>query len=212
MWLEWLATNTTGGRRPSNVSRPSVRRRTYQAITGAKKPERIVSRANRAGAHRAHGMSSAAHLISRPRSRALRAVWSTRSWAASRMRGWSGLFSAMVASTPGSHPGYLRYLPRRAAGWYDLRMAHEREHPAQPQQSDDEGFAEGQEKIRPEPPDQERVRDFGEGQELTPDTPEEEHIGRFSEVQEEEAETPEKIVERDFGEGQEETPPESPDR
>ena len=95
MWLEWLATKITGGLRPSKTSRPSVRRRTYQAITGAKKPDRIVSRAKRAGAQRAHGMSRAAHLISRPRSRALRAVWSTRSWAASRMRGWVGLFSAM---------------------------------------------------------------------------------------------------------------------
>ncbi len=207
MWLEWLATKTTGALSPSKVSRPSVRRRTYQAMTGAKKPERIVSRANRAGAQRAHGMSRAAHLISRPRSRALRAVWSTRSWAASRLRGWSVLFSAMPASTPGSHPGYHRYLPRRAAGWYDLRMADEREHPAQPQQSDDEGFAEGQEQIHPESPDQERVRDFGEGQELTPDAPEEEHIGRFSEGQEEEGETPEKVVERDFAEGQEDLPP-----
>ena len=60
---------------------------------------------------------------------------------------------------------------------------------------------------RSEPPDQERVRDFGEGQEDFPESPEEEHIGRFSEGQEEEPETPEKLVERDFGEGQEERPP-----
>jgi hypothetical protein len=88
-------------------------------------------------------------------------------------------------------------------------MADEREHPAQPPEyGDDEGFAEGQEQVRPEPPEQERVRDFGEGQELRPDAPEEQRIGRFSEGQEEEGETPEKVVERDFAEGQEERPPE----
>jgi len=86
-------------------------------------------------------------------------------------------------------------------------MADEREHPAQPFDDKGEGFAEGQEELRPEPRDQERVRDYGEGQEQDPDTPEEEHIGRFSEGQEEEGETPEKLVERDFGEGQEERPP-----
>src|SRR3954449_12393072 len=125
MWLAWLATKTTGGRSPENTSRPSIRRRTYQAITGPKKPERIVSRAKRAGAHRAHGMSSAAHLISRPRSRALRAVRTTRSWAASRARWWGALFSAMARSTPPSHPGYHCYSAGGAQGGYDVRMATE---------------------------------------------------------------------------------------
>ena len=130
------------------------------------------------------------------------------------MRGWGGLFSAMLRTTPRSHPGYLRYLPWRGAGWYDPDMADEHDrpgradpHPAQPPEyGEDEGFAEGQETI-PEPPDQEKVRDFGEGQELHPDSPEEEHVGRFSEGQEEEPETPEKLIERDFAEGQEERPP-----
>jgi hypothetical protein len=83
--------------------------------------------------------------------------------------------------------------------------ADDREHPAQPPQRG-EGFGEGQEEIRPEPPDQEKIRDFGEGQERSPDSPEEEHIGRFSEGQEEEPETPEKDIERRFSEGQEERP------
>jgi len=81
----------------------------------------------------------------------------------------------------------------------------DREHRAQPEQVD-EGYAEGQE-VKPDSPDEERVRDFGEGQELAPLSEEEEDIGRFSEGQEEEGETPEKLVERDFGEGQEERPP-----
>ena len=87
-------------------------------------------------------------------------------------------------------------------------MADEREHPAQPPQSDDEGFAEGQEQIHPESPDRgarARLRRGPGG--LAPDAPEEEHIGRFSEGQEEEGETPEKVVERDFAEGQEDLPP-----
>jgi hypothetical protein len=123
----------------------------------------------------------------------------------------------MLRTTPGSHPGYLRYLRPPGGGWYDPTMADEeerppaadrvdeREHPAQPPQRG-EGFGEGQEEI-PEPPDQEKIRDFGEGQERDPDSPEEEHIGRFSEGQEELPETPEKEIERDFAEGQEESPP-----
>ena len=78
-------------------------------------------------------------------------------------------------------------------------MADEREHPAQPFDDKGEGFAEGQEEVRPEPPDQERVRDYGEGQELDPDTPEEEHVGRFSEGEEEEPDSPEKERPGSFG-------------
>ena len=85
-------------------------------------------------------------------------------------------------------------------------MADEREHPAQPFDDKGEGFAEGQEEVRPEPPDQERVRDYGEGQEIDPDSPEEEHIGRFSEGQEELPDTPDKVAERRFSEGQEVSP------
>jgi hypothetical protein len=80
----------------------------------------------------------------------------------------------------------------------------DREHPAQPEQVD-EGFAEGQE-VKPDTPEEERVRDFGEGQEVAPLSEEEEDIGRFSEGQEELPETPEKVVERRFSEGQEDSP------
>ena len=76
----------------------------------------------------------------------------------------------------------------------------QREHPAQPPQTH-EGFAEGQE-VKPDLPEEERVRDFAEGQEVTPH----EDIGRFSEGQELEPETPEKVVERRFSEGQEISP------
>jgi len=76
----------------------------------------------------------------------------------------------------------------------------QRDHPAQPPQTD-EGFAEGQE-IKPDTPEEERVRDFAEGQEVVP--PEE--IGRFSEGQELVPDTPEKEIERRFSEGQEIAP------
>src|SRR3954447_5740250 len=79
-----------------------------------------------------------------------------------------------------------------------------REHNAQPEQVD-EGFAEGQE-IKPDTPEEERVRDFAEGQEIAPLSEEEEEIGRFSEGQEDLPETEEKVVERRFSEGQEESP------
>ena len=75
-----------------------------------------------------------------------------------------------------------------------------REHAAQPPQVD-EGFGEGQE-TKPDSPEEERVRDFAEGQEVAPN----EDIGRFSEGQEIEPETPEKVVERRFSEGQEIAP------
>jgi hypothetical protein len=76
----------------------------------------------------------------------------------------------------------------------------QREHRAQPPQVD-EGFAEGQD-VKPDTPEEERVRDFAEGQELAPH----EDVGRFSEGQELEPETPEKVVERRFSEGQEISP------
>jgi hypothetical protein len=76
----------------------------------------------------------------------------------------------------------------------------DREHPAQPSQTD-EGFAEGQE-IKPDTAEEERVRDYAEGQEVVPH----EDLGRFSEGQELEPETPDKVVERRFSEGQEIAP------
>src|SRR3954462_2967070 len=128
----------------------------------------------------------------------------------------------MARSTPRSHRGYLRYLAGAAPVGYDLRMSTEddraaedaqraahppladqvdqREHRAQPEQVD-EGFAEGQE-VKPDTPEEERVRDFAEGQEVVPH----EDIGRFSDGQEIEPETPEKVVEGRFSEGQEIAP------
>jgi hypothetical protein len=109
-----------------------------------------------------------------------------------------------------------RHLPGPALGWYDRHMPDEhdrppaadrvddREHPAQPEQTD-EGFAEGQE-VRPDTPEEEVVRDFAEGQEVPGKTEEEERIGRFSEGQELEPDTPEKVVERRFSEGQDAGP------
>ena len=76
----------------------------------------------------------------------------------------------------------------------------EREHPAQPPQTG-EGFGEGQE-VEPDTPEEERVRDFAEGQEHRPH----EDVGRFSEGQEVLPETPEKVVERRFSEGQDAGP------
>ena len=74
------------------------------------------------------------------------------------------------------------------------------QHPAQPPQVD-EGFAEGQQN-KPDPPEEERVRDYAEGQEVVPH----EEMGRFSEGQELDPDTPEKVVERRFSEGQEIAP------
>ena len=77
----------------------------------------------------------------------------------------------------------------------------QRDHPAQPPQTD-EGYAEGQE-VKPDTEEEERVRDYAEGQEAVPH----EEIGRFSEGQELEPQhTPEKDVERRFSEGQEIAP------
>jgi hypothetical protein len=80
----------------------------------------------------------------------------------------------------------------------------DREHPAQPPQTD-EGYAEGQE-VKPDTPEEQRIRDFGEGQETPTRTEDEEEIGRFSEGQEVLPETPEKVVERRFSEGQDAGP------
>src|SRR4051795_4473439 len=132
----------------------------------------------------------------------------------------------MAGSTPPSHRGYLRYWGDTRRGGDDLSMADEndrlaedaqraapppfadrvdqRDHPAQPAQTD-EGFAEGQE-IKPDTPEEERVRDFAEGQEIAPLSEQEEDIGRFSEGQELLPETPDKVVERRFSEGQDAGP------
>jgi hypothetical protein len=81
------------------------------------------------------------------------------------------------------------------------------EHPAKPEQPEDEGFAEGE--ASPEAyPDEEHVGRFSEGEEaLGEDDPEKQHRGRFSEGEEALGEEdPEKHVERRFSEGQEIAP------
>jgi hypothetical protein len=82
------------------------------------------------------------------------------------------------------------------------------EHPAKPEQPQDEGFAEGE--ASPETyPDEDHVGRFSEGEEQLPDSPEKEHRGRFSEGEEEPGEDDhEKHVERRRGEGQDHQPPE----
>jgi hypothetical protein len=89
---------------------------------------------------------------------------------------------------------------QRAAPPPTADQVDEREHVAQPPQVD-EGFEEGQDR-KPDTAEEQRVRDFGEGQEVAPD----EDLGRFSEGQELEPETAEKVVERRFSEGQEISP------
>jgi hypothetical protein len=82
------------------------------------------------------------------------------------------------------------------------------EHPAKPEQPQDEGFAEGE--ASPETyPDEEHVGRFSEGEEELPDSAKKEHRGRFSEGEEELGEDdPEKHVERRFSEGVDHQPPE----
>jgi hypothetical protein len=83
------------------------------------------------------------------------------------------------------------------------------EHPAKPEQPQDEGFAEGE--ASPETyPEDEHVGRFSEGEEALPeDTAEKVHRGRFSEGEEELGEEdPEKHVERRFSEGLDHQPPE----
>jgi hypothetical protein len=83
------------------------------------------------------------------------------------------------------------------------------EHPAKPEQPEDESFAEGE--ARPdEYPDEEHVGRFSEGEEvLGEEDPEKQHRGRFSEGEEELGEDdPEKHVERRFSEGVDHQPPE----
>jgi hypothetical protein len=101
---------------------------------------------------------------------------------------------------PSEHDDRAAEDVQRAAHPPAADQIDQREHAAQPPQVD-EGFAEGQE-IKPDTPEEERVRDFAEGQEVVPH----EDVGRFSEGQEIEPETPEKVVERRFSEGQEIAP------
>jgi hypothetical protein len=83
------------------------------------------------------------------------------------------------------------------------------EHPAKPEQPEDESFAEGEASPKTYPED-EHVGRFSEGEEqLGEDDPEKQHHGRFSEGEEELGEEdPEKHIERRFSEGEEQQPPE----
>jgi hypothetical protein len=99
---------------------------------------------------------------------------------------------------PDETEGAMEDEPRYPAG---ADRVDEREHPAQPEQTE-RGFEEGVD-VKPDTPEEDHVGTFAEGQALTPEAPEEEEIGRFSEGQEELPDTPEKDVERRFSEGQE---------
>jgi hypothetical protein len=83
------------------------------------------------------------------------------------------------------------------------------EHPAKPEQPEDEGFAEG-EASPTTYPGEEHVGRFSEGEEqLGEADPEKHHRGRFSEGEEELGEDdPEKHEERRFSEGVDHQPPE----
>ena len=79
----------------------------------------------------------------------------------------------------------------------------EHEHPAKPEQTDDEGFEQGYDQHR-DTPEEELEPNFARG--LSEEPPGGERHGRFSTGQEELPETPEKEVERRFSEGVEESP------
>jgi len=80
----------------------------------------------------------------------------------------------------------------------------EHEHPAKPEQTDDEGFEQGYDQHR-DTPEEELEPNFARGiaHEVPPGT---ERHGRFSEGAEQTGETPEKVVERRFSEGVERSP------
>src|SRR5919202_52519 len=176
----------------------------------------IASRVRRATRHRAQALSRrAARPSSRPRSAALRARSRAESRRRSTLPGSSmpirtpapcngfGETSgnerpAAAARGPDEREGAMEDEPRYPAG---ADRVDEREHPAQPEQTE-HGFEQGQD-VKPDTPEEDHVGTFAEGQALTPEAPDEEEIGRFSEGQEELPETPEKEVERRFSEGQE---------
>jgi hypothetical protein len=90
----------------------------------------------------------------------------------------------------------------------DVMSTDPSEHPAKPEQPEDESFAEGE--ASPETyPEDEHVGRFSEGEETSPDSAEKEHRGRFSEGEEELGEDdPEKHAEGRFSEGVDHEPPE----
>ena len=89
-------------------------------------------------------------------------------------------------------------------------MTDEPKHPADPDQPEGGGFAEGEAAPEVYPEDREIGR-FSEGQEeLGEDDPQKHHRGRFSEGQEELGEDdPEKHEQRRFSEGQDDLPPDA---
>jgi hypothetical protein len=91
---------------------------------------------------------------------------------------------------------------RTAEDAAEERLEHE--HPARPEQTDDEGFATGVDQ-KPDLPEEEREPNYARGtaREGPPGT---ERHGRFSEGAEEQPDTPENEVERRFSEGVERSP------
>jgi hypothetical protein len=82
------------------------------------------------------------------------------------------------------------------------KLGHE--HPARPEQGDDDGFAKGIDH-KPDTPEEELEPNFARGISHE-DPPGTEHHGRFSEGAEQLPDSPEKEVERRFSEGIERSP------
>jgi hypothetical protein len=81
----------------------------------------------------------------------------------------------------------------------------EHEHPARPEQTDDEGYEQGYDQHR-DTPEEQLEPNYARGI-AREDAPGTERHGRFSEGQEEQPpDTPEKVVERRFSEGVERSP------
>lgn len=80
----------------------------------------------------------------------------------------------------------------------------QQEHPARPEQGDDDGFAEGIDH-KPDAPEEKLQPNYARGI-ADEDPPGTEHHGRFSEGAEELPDTPEKEIERRFSEGVERSP------
>jgi hypothetical protein len=78
-----------------------------------------------------------------------------------------------------------------------------REHPAKPEQSNDEGFEQGYDQHR-DTPEEQLEPNYARG--ISAEPPEGERHGRFSTGHEETPDTPEKEVERRFSEGIEQSP------
>ena len=85
----------------------------------------------------------------------------------------------------------------------DIEEKLQHEHPAKPEQTNDEGFEQGYDQHR-DTPEEELEPNFARG--ISEEPPGGEHHGRFSTGGEDLPETPEKEVERRFSEGVERSP------